>query len=116
GRARVRLTHHLGTVEHCAKLCSRIYPGLPSIGRGASPPCSRPRLPALRGTPLGMVGPNLVPNGIRLEWRVDPDVPTICVRHGEIEQLILNLVYNARDAMPEGGTLRVTARRERGGV
>ena len=113
---RERLLHDLAMIEHYANFSSRIFQGLLSIGRGASEPYSWTRLAPLLDTALGMVEPNLVTNGIRLEWRVDPDVPTICVRHGEIEQLILNLVYNARDAMPEGGKLNVTARRERGGV
>lgn len=113
---RDRLIHDLGMIEHYANFSSRIFQGLLSIGRGASEPYSWTRLGPLLDVALAMVEPNLIANRIRLEWQVDPDIPSICVRHGEIEQLILNLVYNARDAMPDGGWLRVTARRERSGV
>lgn len=113
---RERLVHDLAMIEHYANFSSRIFQGLLSIGRGASEPYSWTRLGPLLDTALAMVEPNLIANRIRLEWRVDPDVPSICVRHGEIEQLILNLVYNARDAMPDGGRLHVTARKERDGA
>ncbi len=40
------------------------------------------------------------------------DLPAVLGDAGEIEQTLLNLCINARDAMAEGGSLRIEARRE----
>ena len=48
--------------------------------------------------------------GTRLRFIVDlgADLPTILADRGEIQQVLINLVTNARDAMPEGGTLSIS--------
>ena len=44
---------------------------------------------------------------IRLETELSPDLPDIMGSEGEIRDALTNLVFNAADAMPEGGTLTV---------
>lgn len=46
---------------------------------------------------------------ITLHFQTTPLAPVLCDR-GQIEQLLLNLAFNARDAMPEGGTLTIATR------
>jgi len=52
-----------------------------------------------------MLGP-LIGENISLSTTLDPDLWPIYVDPGGIEQVILNLAVNARDAMENGGTLR----------
>lgn len=46
--------------------------------------------------------------GIKLVTELCPNLPKAEVDAGEIEQVLVNLVMNARDAMPKGGTLSIS--------
>jgi len=47
---------------------------------------------------------------IRLEYDLTPDCTNIKADETQMEQVLLNLAINARDAMPEGGVLKFTTR------
>ncbi len=51
---------------------------------------------------------------IQIEMSFDPDLALISVDPNQLELAILNLALNARDAMPDGGHLRISAQRETG--
>jgi signal transduction histidine kinase len=46
---------------------------------------------------------------VELSTHFPLDLPPVCADPGQIEQVLLNLVLNARDAMPEGGVIGVEA-------
>ncbi|MBB5761706.1 histidine kinase dimerization/phospho-acceptor domain-containing protein [Methylorubrum rhodesianum] len=52
---------------------------------------------------------------IRLETDLAPDLPRVNIDPNQLENAILNLAVNARDAMPEGGTLTLATRSLPGG-
>jgi PAS domain S-box-containing protein len=52
----------------------------------------------------------LVPENIEVCVDVSPSLPQVWADPGAVEQILLNLVTNARDAMPSGGTLTIAAR------
>lgn len=54
---------------------------------------------------LGRMLERLLGDDIELKTAIAPDVPAIYGDPGQIEQAIINLAVNARDAMPEGGRL-----------
>ena len=50
----------------------------------------------------------LLGEDIRLETHLAPGTPRILIDPGQMEQVIMNLAVNARDAMPRGGTLEIS--------
>jgi signal transduction histidine kinase/ActR/RegA family two-component response regulator len=52
--------------------------------------------------------PRLIGEDIMLETHCQPDLPCIQADTGMVEQIVMNLAANARDAMPKGGKLLIT--------
>lgn len=53
----------------------------------------------------------VLPENIALSLEADGDVPSVFADPGELQQVLLNLCMNARDAMPQGGVLTLRAQR-----
>jgi PAS domain S-box-containing protein len=74
----------------------------------------RPEPLELNGIVRGMtrlVG-TLLGDHIEVETALDPGLPRVLADPGQVEQVLMNLVLNARDAMATGGELRIETRAE----
>lgn len=58
---------------------------------------------------LAVVGPMAEQHDVALSWAGGSALPPLTGHRDQLEQLMLNLYVNAIEAMPEGGTLTVTA-------
>ena len=56
---------------------------------------------------MGRLLPRLIGEDIELLMRLSPDLGSIRADASQMEQIIMNLAVNARDAMPSGGRLRI---------
>jgi PAS domain S-box-containing protein len=52
----------------------------------------------------------LIGEDVEMQTKLDPELYPIRGDQGQIEQVIMNLVVNARDAMPQGGKLMIETR------
>ncbi|MBF2008219.1 MAG: PAS domain S-box protein [Chlorogloeopsis fritschii C42_A2020_084] len=50
------------------------------------------------------------PKSITLETEIQPELWNVCGDATQLHQVLINLCLNARDAMPGGGTLKISAR------
>jgi PAS domain S-box-containing protein len=49
----------------------------------------------------------LIGADIKIDLALAPDIAPALADHGQLEQVVMNLAVNARDAMPEGGTILI---------
>jgi len=107
----VSLGEDLRQIESSMQTCRRIFGGMLSFARGSQPSQGANIRQAIENTRT-ILKETLERCGIKLEIDVQAALPSIHGSQADLDQLFLNLVTNSRDAMPQGGRLSITARRE----
>jgi two-component system cell cycle sensor histidine kinase/response regulator CckA len=95
---------HVEEIQHAGERAATLARQLLAYGRKQT---LQPRVLHL-STVIREIEPmlrRLVGENIRVEARLDPAAGPVYVDMGQLEQVILNLAVNARDAMPKGGVL-----------
>lgn len=95
-------------VEDCAKRGLDMVASMLSFARGARQSIGQVRLQQLLRA-LDLLLQGSVPRNVKLEMDEVPDELGFEGNDTELQQCLLNLCLNAIQAMPEGGTLKLTA-------
>lgn len=100
-----RFRKHLAILEREVATTNRIVSDLLDFARVKAPLREDTRLDDLvRGALVQLT----IPSTVRVEARLDPDCPPVSVDPHQVRQILSNLILNALQAMPEGGTLGLT--------
>jgi two-component system NtrC family sensor kinase len=94
---------------------SEIVNSLLSFSRTASNDFAPVSLTETLEETLSLTAPQLRKAAVRVETDFEPGLPEVRGASNKLQQVFLNLILNARDAMPEGGVLRVEAKRTSNG-
>jgi two-component system, NtrC family, sensor kinase len=90
---------------------SRIAEQYLSVARRPRPRLERERVEDLVSELLAFVRPELERAGVASHVEADEGLPEVELDESQLRQALLNLIRNAREAMPKGGALTLAVRR-----
>jgi PAS domain S-box-containing protein len=106
----------LQVIAKHADRVARITQGLLSFSRQQAWRLSPVDVNTVVEEALVLVEKQLAREQVTLERDLPPGLPAVLGSANHLEQVVLNLLTNAREAMPEGGRLRVATRRNGGSI
>jgi len=89
--------------------CRNIVKGLLDFARQTKPQRKLISMNDVVEDVLNLVRNQTTFRDIRVSTELDPNLPTVLADNDQMRQVVLNIVLNAGDAMPNGGELRVTS-------
>ena len=99
-----RIEKHIGIIEKEILASNKIVNDLLGFSR-TRPPMAQPSdLNKIIEDSLSVVS---IPETVKVEIDLSLDLPPTLINHDEIRQVLVNLINNAWQAMPQGGTLKI---------
>ncbi len=106
----------LEKIEAQSRRASSIANSLLNLVRPERAPFESLSLDVAIGEVLRLFEPQIRERGIRLETDLHADLPLVHGDKGKLQQVLLNLLLNARDAVGDGGSVRVSTYARGGSV
>ncbi len=101
-------------IEHAAHRCKKIVEDLLAFARKPETKVGEPiSLLEVIEQVVAILRPKLEEKGVQVEWEVPPDLSELPYHPDPLHQILVNLISNARDAMEDGGKVRIQARQEK---
>ena len=107
---RAEMARLLGVIRSQIDVLHSVTEGYLRFARLPKPKRETITLPAILADFASFMREDLQARGVTLVVDVADDIPTIRADPGQIRQVLLNLVRNAAEAMPDGGVVRIAAR------
>jgi signal transduction histidine kinase len=105
----------LSAIKAEVERLSRIAEQYLSVARRPRPRLERERVDDLVRELSAFVRPELERAQVTSRLEIDESLPDVLADESQLRQALLNLIRNAREAMPEGGELAVSVRQAVGG-
>jgi signal transduction histidine kinase len=99
----------LKQIEHSLQVCRRIFSGMLTFARRAAGSIGHGQVRQAIDCTLAILGDNLRRRGVAIDVDLPDELPSVAAGQSALEQVLINLVTNARDAMPDGGALHIRA-------
>ena len=106
-----KFMRYLDLVEKETSRCSQIVSSLLTFSRKSPAAFGPVVITDLVQRSVLLCRHKLELSNIRLEQAIESDLPEIRGDYNQLQQCLINLVFNAADAMPDGGTLTLSALR-----
>jgi len=104
---RQKFQRYLELVENETSRCSQIVSGLLSFSRKSPPAFSQVSVEELLNRSKILSQHKLELGNILLGLSITKDIPPVHGDFNQLQQCLINLIFNAIDAMPDGGSLRL---------
>ncbi|HVG47840.1 MAG TPA: ATP-binding protein, partial [Rubellimicrobium sp.] len=98
----------LEMTRHAAEQGAELIDRMLAFSRRQQLRPSAVHLPTLAQALEGLIGP-VLGGLVRLQWRITEEVWPAHADRSQLELALMNLIINARDAMPHGGTISLSA-------
>ena len=107
---REKFRRYLELVESETGRCSKIISNLLTFSRKSPPSFEEVQIEELLNRCVILSQHKLELSNIHLTVSIDPNIPPIQGDLNQLQQCVINLIFNAIDAMPDGGTLELSGR------
>jgi signal transduction histidine kinase len=102
----------LARIESQAKRCRGIVGNLVDFSRKSNSERAWESLEDLIEQSISLIQPNARQRGVLVNMELGDHLPQVLVSGNEIQQVLVNLVNNGIDAMPDGGVVSLRLRRQ----
>jgi signal transduction histidine kinase len=104
------LSDYLPVITRSASHAMHIAQALRNQSRGRTPELVSQKISDVLNEALMLMDGQIKRwNRVKLVKEIDPDLPSVLCDRNQIAQVVFNLLNNARDAMPDGGTVKLRA-------